>query len=174
RGFVHDATLTVVEWKSPTTRSLYLCSPAGFALHAVPVGIKAPSFNFTAYLASEYIQLLNDENALILGDLDPGVEALHEAAKTELRAHFRRRSAEEATEVVEEWKREQIYPYAGEPRSIVEETERQVFDVLAVNVNSYLPDFPTADRRTRQLSLQLLKQAIESNPGSIQRILADV
>jgi hypothetical protein len=171
---VTDASLTVVEWRSTTSRSLYLCDPDGFALQAVPVNVRAPGFDFTAYLRSAYIRELYDRNELVVGELHPGVQALHEAARAQIRDHFRHRSAGRATELVEEWKREKIYPYEGEPTSLVERTERQVFEVVAMNVNTYLPDFASADRRNKQFSLQLLRHAIESNPDSMQRILTDV
>ena len=103
-----------------------------------------------------------------------GVTALLEVAKDQLRAHFRRRAAERATELVEQWKREDIYPYVGEPKTSIEATERQVFEVVAVNVNSYLPEFATADKKSKQFSFRLLRQAIEDNPDSMQRILSDV
>jgi len=54
---------------------------------------------------------------------------------------------------VERWKKEKIYPYQGEPKNIVEAVERQVFDVVALNVNSYLPDFERSENRSKKLSL---------------------
>lgn len=49
-----------------------------------------------------------------------------------------------------------------------------MFEVVALNVSSYLHDFEKADKKTKQLQLALLKQAIEDNPESMQRILSDV
>ena len=171
---VDDAIVVVVEWRTPTTRSLYLCDGDGFALHALNVGIRAPGFEFTSYVRSAYVRELYNNNTLLVGDLNPGVEALHEVAKEQLREHFRRRSAERAASLVEEWKREDVYPYQGEAQSAVERSERQVFEIVASNVNTYLPDFAAADKKSKQFSLRLLRQAIESNPDSMQRILTDV
>jgi hypothetical protein len=171
---VTDAKLSVVEWRSKTTRSLYVCDPAGFTLQAASVGIQAPGFQFTAHLRTAYARKLYDRNELMLGNEHPGVQALHDAARTQLRDHFRRRSAERATELVEEWKRDKIYPYEGEPATSLERSERQVFDIVALNVSTHLPDFAASDRRNKQFSLRLLRQGIESNPESMQRILTDV
>src|SRR5205085_135453 len=104
----------------------------------------------------------------------PGVGALIDAATMQVRDHFRRRAAEKATEVVDQWKREGIYPYPGEASTPIEVTERQVFDVVAVSVNEYLPDFATSDHKSKQFSLRMLRQGIESNPESMQKILGDV
>ncbi len=76
--------------------------------------------------------------------------------------------------MVESWKKEKIYPYQGEPKDIVEAVERQVFDVVALNVNSYLPDFERSENRSKKLSLQLIRQALERDPEELQLILDDV
>jgi hypothetical protein len=172
---VNGIILTVVEWRVPTTRSLFLCNSKGIARLILPLPtVKAPGFEFTAYLQSDYVQELWDSNALLMGNTHPGVNALIDAAIVQIRDHFRRRAAEHATELVEEWKRIGIYPYQGEPATPLEQTERQVFDVVAVNVNEYLPDFASSDSKSKQFSLRLLRQGIESNPESMQRILTDV
>ncbi len=56
----------------------------------------------------------------------------------------------------------------------MEAVERQVFDVVALNVNSYLPDFERSENRSKKLSLQLIRQALERDPGELQLILDDV
>jgi hypothetical protein len=42
------------------------------------------------------------------------------------------------------------YPYEGDPTDVIEEAERQVFDVLALNLNEYLPDFDRADTLSKK------------------------
>ena len=69
---VSDAVLTVVEWRTSTLRALYLCDPDGFALQSVPVGLRLPGFEYTAYLRASYIRELFDSNALLVGELHPG------------------------------------------------------------------------------------------------------
>jgi hypothetical protein len=100
--------------------------------------------------------------------------ALLEAAKEVLRAHFRERAAEKARSVVEEWKQQKIYPFEGEARSPVEHAERQVFDVVALNVNEFLPDFADSGTKSKQFSLRMLKTAIEQSPQEARRIIQEV
>ena len=172
---VTDVLLTVLEWRTPTTRSLYFCNTEGISRHSLQLPtLRAPGFEFSAYLKSSYIQELYDGNDLFIGQVHLGVKALYDSALAQIRDHFRQRLAERASEVVDQWKREGVYPYEGEAKSPMEKTERQVFEVVAVNVNDYLPDFPATDVKTRKLSLRLVRQALESNPGSMQRILIDV
>ncbi|WP_337012865.1 hypothetical protein [Pantoea sp. AS142] len=76
---------------------------------------------------------------------------------------------------MDEWKKEQIYPYDEnthlQPADVI---ERQVFDILAVNVQSYLKNFNSADKTTKKFTFKLLSQAIKENPASVQKIITEV
>lgn len=91
-----------------------------------------------------------------------------------MRDHFRRRASERAAGLVEEWQRENVYPYQGQPATEIEEAERQVFNVVALNVNHYLPAFQEADEKTKRLQLRLLRHAVENAPADLSRILTEV
>lgn len=173
-GNTHACSVEVVEWKMPTERRLYFCDGDGFPLDETSPGIKAPGFSFTAYLKSSYFARLMAENRLELASLDALTEHAVNAAKEVLRDHFRRRASERATGLVEEWRRQNVYPYAGEPTSEIELVERQVFNVVALNVNHYLPAFSEADEKTKRLQLRLLRHAIENAPSDLSRILTEV
>lgn len=56
----------------------------------------------------------------------------------------------------------------------LEEVERQVFDILAVNVQSNLPDFEDGDTKSRRFTFRLLAQALRENPESVQEIVGEV
>lgn len=171
---VADVVVTVVEWRRPTTRSIYLCDADGFTITRVAPHIHAPGFHYTVYVKSHFLRKLEDENLLDLIELKPGPKQLLEVVKNQLRDHFRQRAAEKAREVVELWKEEEIYPYEGEPATPIERAERQVFDVVAINVASYVPRFDETDRASKQLSFRLLRQALEENPKTLRKILGDV
>ena len=70
-GMIQPQTLTILEWHVPMNRALFLCSRKGFSFRELPAGIHAPGLQFTAYLRSEYIEELEDKDALEieLGDL---------------------------------------------------------------------------------------------------------
>jgi hypothetical protein len=106
--------------------------------------------------------------------LQPDLRQLLDAAKEKLRQHFRQRAAEKAGDLVEQWKEEEIYPYSGSPTGPIEEAERQVFDVIALNVHEYLPDFDGSSKENRHFSFRLLRTAIETSPEAVQTILRDV
>jgi hypothetical protein len=168
------AELEVVEWKTSTDRMLYLCSAAGFPLHRISPGIQAPGFEFCSYLRSRYVTVLHEQGALDLAEMDPRLNQSVEDAKDQLRNHFKARAIEKQRTMVDEWKSEQIYPYRDAPATPVQVAERQVFEIVAVNVANSLPDFQTQSQRHRKFQLRMLKQAIERGPEELQLILGEV
>ncbi len=76
--------------------------------------------------------------------------------------------------VVDEWKNERIYPYEGEPKTPLEQAERQVFDIVATTVNNHLPDFSETPVKNKALHLRMLRSAIERSPEDLQLILREV
>ena len=173
-GKTAAADLTVIEWKQPQERALHLCDARGISLHQVSPAIHAPGFNFTAYLKSDHIRELDKHGLLTLDELHPDVTALINAAKGKLKQHFRKRAVENASALLQEWKADKIYPYEGDPKDKVEEAERQVFDVVAVNINSYLSDFDDSSLTSKRFTFNLVKQALKENPETLQRIFQDV
>jgi len=56
----------------------------------------------------------------------------------------------------------------------VQVVERQVFDIVALNVVSSIPDFQAQDQRNRKFQLRMLRQAIERSPEELQLIVGEV
>lgn len=170
------AALTIIEWNDLNERALHLCDAKGVSLHQVSPGIHAPGFNFTAYLKSDYLRELDQQNLLILGEdeLHQDLSTLIRVAKDRLKEYFRVKAAEDSVTLLQEWKDERIYPYEGAPGDKIEEAERQVFDVVAVNINSYLPDFDKAKPESKRFTFNLVKEALKENPESLKRIIQDV
>lgn len=171
-GLAHPQTLTILEWKVPIDRALFLCSKSGFSFRELQAGIHAPGLQFTAYLRSEYIEKLEENNALEIeiGDLGK----LLDQTREKLRQYNLQWQAKQASEVVAEWKQQEIYPFEGATDNPVEQAQRQVFDVVAASVAKYLPDFRTARIRSKKLTFNLLRQALETNPSSLRKILEEV
>ena len=170
------AELTVIEWSFvPDKRRLYFCDRRGVALCDIQPGIQAPGYQFTAYLRSDYLAELNQEqHALELGDLHPGVRLLVDAAKERLKDYFRARAAEDASMLVKQWKEEEIYPYVGEAVSPVEHIQRQVFDVCAASVAAHLKTFEDSPLDNKRFVFSLLQQAVRENPESLRHIFQEV
>jgi hypothetical protein len=173
-GNAVDGELTVIEWRTPTERALYFCDDGGFALEECPPGIQAPGFHFTAYLNSPLIPDLVEEGAFAFEELHPVVSSILDAAKSTLRTHFRSRESARASDLVKLWQEEKIYPYEPSEQGPLRQVEREVFDVCAVKVHEYLPNFEKTESKSKRLTFRLLREALENNPDSLQTILRQV
>lgn len=171
-----QAKLDIVEWSfAKKERRICLCDGEGFSLHEVEAGIRPGSeYNFTAYLCSDYIAKLHNENALALDELNADLRRLVEDARTALRSHFRRRKAETASELVQQWKAEGVYPFSGDAKDEIEKARREVFDICALNVHQYLDSFRDGQSKDRSFTLRMLKTALDENTESLKRILTEV
>ena len=169
-------SVTIIEWNIKTDRELHLCDADGVSLHVLPSGkIRAPGFSFTAYVKADHFRELDKNNNLILEELDNDIKRILAAAKGKIKQHFRMRILEGQGKVIERWKEEDIYPYEDKVNlDPVEFAERQVFDILAVNVQSYLPSFESIDQKAKKFTFRLLAQAVKDNPDSVQTILSEV
>jgi hypothetical protein len=117
---------------------------------------------------------MSDDKSLLLEEMSPDIQEIKESARKKLKSYFRERRANQSRGVVEEWKKDGIYPYEGSANNSVEIVRRQVFDVVAVSVKEYLPDFDESETKSQKFTLYMLKQAIEHSPEEAQRIIKDV
>lgn len=173
-GTTYPAELHLIEWRADTKRTLYLCSENGFPLDQVETRFHIPGFSFSAYLKSPYISALQNDGRLGLAEMVPELRTGIEVAREAIKEHFRERAARQARNVVEEWKAADIYPFKGEPASPVEKAERQVFDIVAVNVQEFAPELAESSPKARALHLRMLRYAIERGPEDLQLIFREV
>lgn len=170
----YTATLEIVEWRSVTTRGLYLCTEQGFPLTKVSTRFHIGEFQFSAYLKSLFVTKLHGEAQLDLAEMNPLLNTCIEEAQQAIKTYFRDKAAERARTVVEEWKAENVYPYKGEAESAIEDAERKVFDILAVTASDYMPDFQSSSPKRKAYDLRMLRTAIEKSPDDLQLIMNEV
>ncbi|MDB5817647.1 MAG: hypothetical protein JWQ11_1287, partial [Rhizobacter sp.] len=171
---IYPARLEIIEWRATTNRALYLCNEKGFPLLVVDRRFQTGAFQFSGYLKSAYISKLQKDGTVELAEMNPAVMALIDEAQQAIKDNFRNRAAQEARSVVEAWKSDQIYPYQGEPANHIETVERQVFDIVAVNMAQHVQDFASTTRKSKAFNLRLLRQAIEKGPQELQLIFEEV
>lgn len=164
-----DALLTVIEWKRKVDRGLFLCDENGTPLSEQQPRIQAAGFHFTAYVSWTGF---SDDPDLVVADMGHGkTKEVLDAARDQLRKHFQDRSKEKTREQIDEWKEENVYPWQGEPASPAEEATREVFDVVALAASSVVNE---SNQPGRRLSLRLLRESLESDPGSLHHVLQEV
>lgn len=173
----HSATVEVVEWDMKIDRQIQLCDAAGIELQTTEANVRAKGFNFTILIKSNYFRELDQQNLLSLDNFDSNTQAWIDEAREVAKGYFRQKRAEELSGIVQRWKEEQIYPFEDkDPKDItsVELAERQVFDIIGVNVQDFLPEFDKLDSANRKFTFRLLAQALKNNPESLQTILTEV
>ncbi|QQE10116.1 ATP-binding protein [Planctomycetota bacterium] len=173
-GLEGKVELTVIEWNKEFDRKIYFCDAEGIAFADHTPRIHAKGFNFTAYVKGDGIVDLEERGEFNLEPYSEVVTKLIENSKEVLKAHFRGRSAEQAIDLVKRWKKEEIYPYKNHENNPLITAEREVFDTCAVTVNTFLPKFEKSDNASKKLTFQLLKKALERDPGSLHSILREV
>ncbi len=169
------ATLLVVEWKSKLdAKRLHICDESGFSLRNFPAGVQGRGIEFTGYIHTARAPEWAATESLSIEELDGEIRRFLEAAKERLREYIRGRLAEEAQSVVQQWKDDAIYPYREEALDPIGQAEREVFDIVAVQINEQHPTFQKSDTESKKLTLALVKEALESNPTSLTKLLREI
>lgn len=166
------AVLTVIEWSDQVAvkRGLFLCDSSGTTLADLKAGIQAKGYEFTAYIRWNGFREMEDR--LLLAEGDSAIAPVIELARDQLRMHFENRRRESIREVVQDWKNEEVYPYEVDPADEHEAIKRNLFDVVAVQAAEAVNS--SKDNVSRRLSLRLLREALESNPTTLRRVLDEV
>lgn len=174
-GKLFPVELEIVEWNGLKERELWFCNANGFPLEHYAKQIRGiGDFGFSGYLKSDYFNIPHSQGLLLLGEWNPKIEAACDDAVKEIKKYFLKRSLESAREELDQWKEEKIYPYTTEPETPVEIAERQVFDIVAINIRQSLPDFENIDRKTKAFQFRMIRQAIEKSPEELQYIIQEV
>jgi hypothetical protein len=170
----HQSTLEIIEWSEISNRELFYCDDRGFTLEKYSHQIRGTGdFSYTAYLKSSLNSELHKIGLLTLAG-DPAIIKLSGNAVDEIKKYFIDRSIEESKTELQKWKEDQIYPYANEPENAIETAERKIFDIVAINVKSHIPDFDSTDNKSKAFQLRMLRQAIEKSPEELQTIINEV
>ena len=164
-----SARLRIIEWAVRTPRELHLCDDDGMTIDVMEVGIRAPGFDFTAYVFWDRMREHSGEY-LIAHAQDSELSRLISAARERMREHFKSRLSERRREVVEEWKASGVYPYEGEPETETEQLERDTFDLVATTIYRQIPK-TTGHQKT---TLRLLREAVRHQPDNIHRLLDEL
>ncbi|MEV7676496.1 ATP-binding protein [Streptomyces sp. NPDC088752] len=163
-----SAVVTFVEWnRRMSDRKMLICNADGIALYEEGKDWSDSIVSFTPYLRSDRF------NGLTVDDLHmlPMTHAaLLDAAAKAVREHLALRGAQISAAVVRQLKNEGIYPYKDGPTTGTEAIERQTFDVVVTVAREALPTKGMA----RRLSVDLIRTALESNPGDLHDILEKV
>lgn len=166
-------TIKVLEWNFENKKKTYLCNAQGIPFLETNLGIRS-SIPISVFIQSVYIEKLQRENTLDLYETDEMLLAIFKASKDFAREYVRKRLHEYSKEFINELKQKGLYPYQEPADNIIEESKRQVFDIVALQINEYLPSFNDQDDKNKRLVLTLIREALENDSKSLQKILSEV
>ncbi|WP_203881728.1 ATP-binding protein [Planotetraspora kaengkrachanensis] len=165
----HSAEVRIIEWKMKVSRELHLCDENGVSMDIIDMGIKAPGFEFTAYVLWSGVP--DHIGTFVLADdTTTPVGALVGAARVELREHFRERIRERRAELVEQWKADDVYPYKSAPENDAELLERETFDTVAATISRHIP----RTKRQQKITLALLRETVRHQPEHTHKVLDEI
>lgn len=165
------ASLTVIEWKEPIDRALFLCDENGVTLHQAEPRIHAPGFEFTAYVSWAGFRV--HESLLPLADLDNDqIAPVLELARHALREHFRDRRHDESADIVRQWKEEDVYPYSEDPSDDVGNASQALFNYVAITAAPAVNSI--TEKTAKAMSLQTMRIVMETNPSALEVVLREV
>lgn len=177
-GFQKAKKLIIIEWANIKSKSILLCKQNGAVLTEYtpkPYKIRNYNYSFSAYICSEYLDELNDNNTLDLFELQSAGKLILDKAYELINEHFSNKLQQQNLERLARWKQDGIYPFEEDDNlSQIEVAEREIFDIIATKVEENLPKFTQADKKTKRFTFKLLSQAIQNNPSSLQTIITEI
>ena len=168
-----EARVVAITWKQAQFAKFYICGSSGVVYDEKDFApLKKASTS--VYLMGQHFEKMHRENTLVMGDADPAYAYFEEEAKKFVKEFVGEQETDDAAAEIRRIKAEGIYPYQGEPEDEVKKAERDVFDVLAVEVNRAVPQLKSAGRDAKKLTYRLIREAVNTNPESIKTILTEV
>lgn len=170
----YNFTIKILEWNFENAKKkTYLCNNIGIPFLETNLGIRS-SLPISIFIQSTYIDKLHRENTLNLFESDETLLFVFKQSKDFAREYVRKRLHEYSKEYIDELKIKGIYPYNEPADNIIEQSKRQVFDIVALQINEYLPTFNEQDDKNKKLTLKLVSEALENDSTSLRKILSDV
>lgn len=163
--------ILIIKWSASLEKKLYLCGDNGVVYEENSL-IKSKDIPISVYLMSTYFDELNSNN--LMTPLDIGYKWIVEKANEFINSFIREELSNNAVQQIKALKEERVYPYEGEPENEIDNVERQIFDILAVEINRYSPKIRNSNKETKKLTYRLVKEALKSNPDSVTKILTEV
>lgn len=160
--------MTIVDWtdavRIPT--GVVLCTADGVSLIEIDRANSIGNVRSTGYL--RWSGWATTGADLLLAQLDH--PAIIDAGRQTLTKHIAARTGVMRSTIVETLKAEESYPYPDDISDPVKETERQIFDLVAVAARASLR---TSTPQNRKMTVRLMQLALQERPESLDRILAD-
>lgn len=107
-GTEYPTEVEVIEWRSAGERTFFLCGAEGFPFQRTTPRFHTPGHQFSAYLKTGFVDVLQERGVLDLSEMNPALEGAVDASAEVIKAHFRIRDAEAARSEIEQWKADEV------------------------------------------------------------------
>lgn len=165
--------IKVIEWTFENKKKTYLCNSQGIPFLETNLGIRS-SIPISVFIQSVYIEELQRDNTLELFEADEILLGILKSSKDFTREYIRKRLHEYSKEFIQDLKRKGLYPYKEPADNLVEESKRQVFDIVALQIHEHLPSFNDQDDKNKKLTLSLISEALENDSKNLRKILNEI
>lgn len=173
-GNQYSFIIKVIEWNFDNKRKTYLCNNDGIPFLEINIGLRSSSIPISVFIQSEYIERLQRDNTIDFWENDEVISGAYKHSKIFAKEYVRKRLHVYSKAFIDELKEKDLYPYKGGAENVVEETKRQVFDILALQINEFLPSFNEQDDKAKKLTLALVSEALDNDSKHLSRILTEV
>lgn len=168
-----DAKVRAVIWKIGNHKDFFWCDKDFNVRESESSDIDS-KVSLSVFLATNAISDAIDAGTFELRESSPAMKGLHESAieaASLVVAKFLRSKTER---IIDELKERKVYPYEFEPRSELERLERTAFDACATTIMSSLSSVAQAPKGAQLLTLSLMKEALETSPAAVKKVLQEV
>lgn len=175
KGKIYEFDFKCIEWNSSTSnKKIHFGNLGGIVLHTSELNFKSSS-NVSLYILSEYIQELHDEGSLDVSEFDSYLIKIIDEAKEFLKSFVRKIKIDHSKDFIAKLKQDNIYPFNNDvtPGDNVENTKRQVFDLVAIQIKDNLK-LEDQTQKTLKFTLSLVKEALENSPTALNKVLKEV
>lgn len=166
----------IIEWtKNNIEKKICFCDKDGITLedklHKMKVGLP-----LSIYVLSDYFKKLHADGLLIIDtEMNEPFATIVKKAKDIARKYALDVLDYQSTEYIKKLIDDDLYPYRTKASSPVEEIERKIFNVAALQIKELIPTTgQKKDKAKSKLTLSLIKEALESNPTKLSEILKAV
>jgi len=167
------ANIQIIRWNYHMKSEIFWCAEGGITYKVDEIR-KRRGTNISCYVKSKYFEDAYSQNRIDILSMDQIFKILQKEVYDYINEYIRRESAKIVKDTIDNLRTKEIYPYKGDSTSSVEQYEREVFDVCASHIYEYIPGFEDSPHKTQQMTLNLVKEAIEQNPRSLKKILGEV
>lgn len=170
----YPTEIRIIEWAVSAEKKIHLMNSEGQSFGERNLGVSTNKYNLSVFLESDYIEHLANDGQLEFDETNIYLKACYAAVRNQVKGYIREKLHKKSLDFIQELKKKQLYPYKEEPKDNVENVTRQVYDIVALQINEYLPKFSEQSDPSKKLTLSLLKEALESDSSSLRRILEEV